>query len=161
MLSEELDLECEKLTTEWVHVEICRPMCNILNAFENKNFEIFNAVCDACDIESFKQQVIQNITTNLEELNKLKKCMDKQYRLFPDDASAIKKATILPFHKSFIKMKIILDIAYDYINEHSVVVEEGYGFLDSEKVVLLRDLLSEELEKYKKFRKENGYVTGK
>lgn len=73
MLSEELDLECEKLTTEWVHVEICRPMCNILNAFENKNFEIFNAVCDACDIESFKQQVIQNITTNLEELNKMNK----------------------------------------------------------------------------------------
>lgn len=153
MLSEELDLECEKLTAEWVHVEICRPMCNVLNMFDEKNFEIVDAICNDHNVAKFKQQVAQNITNSLEALNKLKKLMDDQDRLLPDDVSAIKKATILSLYDSFLEMRQILNIALNYVSAHTEVAKKGYGFGDNENVVFYRDLLHKKLELYKKHRK--------
>ena len=160
MLSEELDLACEKVTAEWVHIEICRPMCNVLNIFDEKNFEFLDAICNAHDVVKFKQQVTQNITNCLAALDDLKKLMDEQSKMCLENEVDIKVATVLPVYDSFLEMQLVLGVARDYVSVHTEIVEKGYGFGDNENVIFYRNLLMEKLDSYKKFRKESGYVTG-
>jgi hypothetical protein len=158
MMSEELILACEKLTAEWVHVKICRPMCDILNAFDKRCFDILDEFCNDPNIENLKYQLRQNIQHSFEQLDALEKIMEEKEALCPQDASDVKEAMILPFDYFFPEMKSNLYCAQRYVGAYSEIADKGYGFGENENVNFARESLQKGLEEYRNLRKEKGYA---
>ena len=154
MLAEELIAPSEKMTIEWVHVEVTRPVCDILNAFEESCFNSLDEFCKKVDMENFKSQLKQNIELSLEKLDGIKKLMDEIVESYPEDVDAIKEPLIMPFEEVFMQMVSFVRLAKEYIEVHNEIANKGYGFSENEHIRTINEMLREKLEEYKETRRK-------